>query len=258
MNSALSNRSAVIAVSAAVAAAGLSWWWLRRSEQSVPKAMTGGTLAEHPRTYAYLLEHIDETEEERALRLAVQGQPRAGMMGSPDESAFLRWLLQTLGAKRVIEVGVFRGTTTLQLAKGVGAGGEVVGLDISGAWLDAGGRAAWQASGVADRIKFVEGPAVASLRGLLADGGAGQYDLCFIDADKPNYGEYYELCLALVKTGGIVAIDNTLWHGKLQPLVAGDEESAVIHALNQRIRADARVSAVMLGMADGLYLARKL
>ena len=179
-------------------------------------------------------------------------------MGSPDEASFLRWLLQALGAKRVIEVGVFRGTTTLQLAKGVGAGGEVVGLDISGAWLDAGGRAAWQAAGVADRIKFIEGPAVASLRSLLSAGGAGTFDAAFIDADKNNYREYYELCLQLIKTGGIIAVDNTLWQGKLQPPAPGDEESLVIHALNEHIRADPRVSAVMLGIADGLYLARKI
>ena len=245
---------------AAVVTAVASWLWFRRSaaDESVAKAVAGGTLTTHPSSYSYLMQHVGERAGERALREQVQAQTRARMMGSPDEACFLRWLCELLNARRVVEVGTFRGTTTLQLARGVGAAGEVVALDIDARWLEAGGRAAWAAVGLAPRIRFVEGPAVESMRELLARGGAGAYDLVFIDADKYHYREYYELALQLVRVGGVVAVDNVLWGGRAEAPAPGDLESEVIHRLNDAIRADARVSAVMLGIADGVYLARKL
>jgi predicted O-methyltransferase YrrM len=232
-------------------------------DEHAAKAESGGTLVTHPASYGYLLQHVGEASGERALRQAVQAAPRARMMGSPDEACFLRWLLQALSAGvrrplRAVEVGVFRGTTTLHLARGVGAGGEVVALDVSGAWLEAGGRAAWAAAGMADRIRFVEGPAVASMQRLLAGGGAGTFDLVFIDADKTSYPEYYESALLLLRVGGIVAVDNVLWGGRAEHPPPGDEESQIIHDLNELIRADPRVDACMLGIADGVYFARKL
>lgn len=244
---------------AAAAAAGLLFFWLcRRRDESIAKAVSGGTLVTHPASYHYLLQHIGESGAERAFREVVQGAPRAQMMGSPDEAAYLRWLLEVMQARRVLEVGVFRGSTTLQLARGVGAGGEVVALDVSAAWLETGGRAAWAAAGVESRIRFIEGPATESLRALIEGGAAGSFDFAFIDADKPNYREYYEACLQLLRKGGVVAVDNVLWHGKAEHPPAGDVESQVIHDLNNFIRADARVSAVMTGLADGVYFARKL
>jgi len=230
------------------------------------KAESGGTLVRHPSAFNYLMQHVAEDPADRALRLSVQAQPRARMLGSPDEAAFLRWLLQALAggagvarrALRVVEVGVFRGTTTLQLARAVGSGGEVVALDISGAWLEAGGKAAWAAAGLADRIRFVEGPALGSMQRLLDGGGAGTFDFVFIDADKFLYKEYYEAALILLRKGGVVAVDNVLWDGRAEHPPPGDTESEVIHSLNELIKQDTRVDACMLGIADGVYLARKL
>lgn len=241
---------------AALAGAYALFSWLR--PRSGAKAVVGGTLTTHPETYRYLLEFIGESASERALRESLEAHPRAGMMGSPDEAYLLRFLVELMGARRVIEVGVFRGTTTLQLAQGVGPGGEVQALDVDDSWLEAGGRRAWEAAGVSDRITFTKGPAVASLRSLLASRGAGTFDFVFIDADKGSYSSYYELSLELLRPGGVVAVDNVLWHGKAAHPPAGDVDSQVIHDLNERIRGDSRVKAVMLGIADGVFLARKL
>ena len=248
------------AAAAAFAAGGLLWLYVRRSgrAESAAKAVSGGTLATHPETYSYLMQFVGEAAAELAFRLKVQAEPRAQMMGSPDEAFFLRFFVETMCAKRVVEVGVFRGTTTLQLARGVGPGGVVHALDITSTWLHAGGRAAWEAAGVADRIKFAEGPALESMQRLLADGGAGSVDFVFIDADKSNYRAYYEASLQLLRCGGVVAVDNTLWHGRAEHPPAGDADSHAIHDLNLYIKQDARVSAVMLGIADGVYFARKL
>jgi predicted O-methyltransferase YrrM len=242
----------------AVVAVGAAFELYRRLKfSSQAKSASGGTLVSHPGTYRYLLEFIGETASERALRVALESEPRAIMMGSPDEAYFLKFMLEAMGAKRVVEVGVFRGTTTLQLALGVGPGGEVHALDVDDAWLDAGGRRAWLEAGVSDRIKFVKGPAVASMKALLGS-HRGAIDFVFVDANKSDYLEYYELGIELLRTGGVIAVDNVLWHGKAQDPPAGDADSLVISSLNQRIRADPRVKAVMLGIADGVYLARKL
>lgn len=241
---------------------GLLWWIHRRrgasSDERAAKAVGGSTLATHPETYSYLQRFIGETASERDLRLRLQAEPRAQMMGAPDEAFFLRFLLAALGAKRVVEVGVFRGTTTLQLAHGVGEGGVVHALDVTGEWLRAGGRAAWEAAGVADRIRFTEAPALESMERLLTEGAAGTIDFVFIDADKSSYRGYYEASLQLLRRGGIVAVDNVLWHGRAERPPVGDADSQAIHDLNLFIRDDARVAAVMLGIADGVYFARKL
>jgi predicted O-methyltransferase YrrM len=234
---------------------GIYNWWRPRS---VAKAVGGGTLTTHPRSYRYLLEFIGESDSERALRKALEAETRAGMMGSPDEAYFLRFLVELMGARRVIEVGVFRGTTTLQLAHGVGPGGEVQALDVDDAWLEAGGRRAWEEAGVSDRIAFKKGSAVDSMRALLDGGGRASFDFVFIDADKGNYPHYWDLGLELLRPGGVVAVDNVLWHGRAENPPPGDVDSQTIHDLNERIRSDPRVRAVMLGIADGVYLARKL
>ena len=232
---------------------------LRENSASAAKSRSGGTtLASQPTSYSYLLQHIGESTCDRELRERLECAPRARMVGAPDEAHFFRWLLGALGAKRAIEVGVFRGTTTLQLARGVGVGGEVHALDVDAAWLDAGGRAAWEAAGVADRIRFKEGPAAESLRAMLDAGEEGRFDFAFVDADKGGYDEYYEACLRLLKSGGILAVDNVLWSGLAAFPKPGDEDSLAINRLNTKIRADPRVAAVMLGMADGVYMCRKL
>ena len=244
---------------AAAASATIALLLLLRPPADSAKSRSGGTtLATHPGSYAYLLQHIGEAPSDRAFRESMEAAPRARMLGAPDEACFLRFLLEALGAKRAIEVGVFRGTTTLQLARGVGEGGIVHAFDVDAAWLDAGGRAAWAAAGVGKRVRFTEGPAAAGLRALLNGGARGGFDFAFVDADKGGYDEYYELCLQLLRVGGVLAVDNVLWAGKAQRPPPGDADSAAIAALNEKIKGDDRVAAVMLGMADGVYLVRKL
>ncbi|CAD2222396.1 O-methyltransferase family protein [Angomonas deanei] len=182
------------------------------------------------------------------------------MISSADEYQFLGWFLQTMCARKVIEVGVFRGVTTLALARQLPADGVVRALDISAEYADI-GKKAWEEAGVADKIDFRIGPAAESMRALLAEEGeAGTYDFVYIDANKDQYTEYYELALNLLRSGGVIAVDNTLFHGLVtkEKLITSNSNVKGVHELNERIRTDSRVSAVMTILADGVYFVRKL
>jgi predicted O-methyltransferase YrrM len=215
------------------------------------------TLGAFPQLYPYVMEHINETPVQRRLRVSAATAERSQMMGAPDEAQFFQWLLQLIGAKRVIEVGVFRGSTTLAMALGLPEDGKVVGFDISEEYARM-GKEAWKEANVENKIDFRVGPAKEGLEHLLAAGEAGTYDFAFIDADKENYPEYYELALQLVRRGGVIAVDNVLWGGLvLDPVEAQESHTRAITLLNERIKSDSRVAAVMLPVADGCYLARK-
>ena len=193
-----------------------------------------------------------------ALRQATASHPFARMQISPDEGYFLAFLLRLMGAKRTIEVGVFTGYSALVTALALPEGGTVVALDVSEEFASV-GRPFWEEAGVADRIDLRIAPALETLRALREAGEDGTYDFVFIDADKVNYGAYYEEALALLRPGGVVAVDNALWAGKVAREVAeGDSDTPAIHALNERIHADARVQPCLLAVSDGVYLAQKL
>ena len=216
----------------------------------------GQTLGQFPHLYPYVMEHINDTDADKALRAKIEKSTRAGMMGAPDEAAFLAWLCGLIGAKKVIEVGVFRGSTTLALARAIPSDGKVVGLDVSAEYT-ADGMQAWVEAGVASKIDLRIAPATESLRKMVeTDGEQGTYDLAFIDADKEPYDEYYEQCLKLLRVGGIVAVDNVLWHGAV--LTDEDPASTAIRNLNKKISMDPRVHATLLPIADGVYMCRKL
>ena len=192
------------------------------------------------------------------LRAATAAHPLARMQISPDEGYLLGWLLPLLGARRTVEVGVFTGYSALATALALPADGTVVACDVS-AEFAAVGRPFWEAAGVAGKIDLRIAPALETLRGLREGGGDGTYDFVFIDADKGNYGAYYEEAVELLRPGGVVAVDNVLWGGRVaRPFEAGDADTPAIQALNERIYADPRVDACMLAVSDGLYLARKL
>eukprot|EP01012_Entosiphon_sulcatum_P024759 TRINITY_DN299_c0_g3_i1.p2 TRINITY_DN299_c0_g3~~TRINITY_DN299_c0_g3_i1.p2 ORF type:complete len:277 (+),score=63.17 TRINITY_DN299_c0_g3_i1:46-831(+) len=209
--------------------------------------------------FHYLLLHNPETEDQRALTEVVEKSVFAQMSGSPDEARFLAWLVETLQAKKIVEVGVFMGYTTLTLAKALPADGRVVALDVNEEWTTI-GRRHWEQAGVAHKVDLRIGPAVEAMDALLHDAGEeGTFDLVFIDANKSQYDAYYERALRLLRVGGVVAVDNVLWHGKVVwPAEEHDEDTRAIVSLNDKIRADTRVSATMLGIADGLTLCRKL
>jgi len=231
------------------------------------KAFHPPTISRVPATWAYVNQvSLRQTTLQRELDEAVEHLEHSAMAGCPNEAQFLGFLVELLQARCIVEVGVFRGSTTLTLAQALQARwGEsaaktckVYGLDVSAEYT-ATARAFWQKAHVQDMIELRIQPAIESMRELLTELGEGSVDLVFIDADKMNYGEYYELALKLVKPEvGVIAIDNTLWGGRvLDSDDACSPDTKAIKALNEKIHNDARVSMVLIPMADGLTLCRR-
>jgi len=189
------------------------------------------------------------------LRRTTAELPNANMQIAPEEGALLAMLVQLLPARRILEIGTFTGYSSTAMALAQPPEGQVVCCDVSKEWTDI-ARRAWTDAGVGDRVTLHLGPAVQTLDGLLAADEAGTYDLAFIDADKENYDNYYERALRLVRAGGLIAIDNVLWSGRVADPTEHDESTDAIRALNAKIAADERVDVVMLPVADGLTLAR--
>ncbi|HEX6139885.1 MAG TPA: class I SAM-dependent methyltransferase, partial [Candidatus Limnocylindria bacterium] len=160
---------------------------------------------------------------------------------------------------RVLEVGTFTGYSSTAMALALPADGRIVCCDVSEEWT-AVARRTWADAGVADRCELRLGPAVETLDGLLVDGefGPGSFDLAFIDADKPSYDAYYERCVELVRPGGLVTLDNTLWSGRVADPSVSDESTVAIRTLNARIAADPRVEPLIVPVGDGLTIARVL
>ena len=196
------------------------------------------------------------TPVQERLRTETQALPQAGMQIGPDQGLFLGLLVRMLDARRVVEVGTFTGYSALAMAMALPPGGRVLCCDISQEYT-AIARRYWKEAGVENRIELRLGPARETLTGVLAAEGPASQDLAFIDADKTGYDVYYELCLQLVRPGGIIAIDNVLWSGKVADPAVKDADTAALRALNLKIRDDQRVDAVVLTVGDGLTLARR-
>jgi caffeoyl-CoA O-methyltransferase len=180
---------------------------------------------------------------------------RSGSMQvAPEEGALLALLVRLLRARRVLEVGTYTGYSSTAMALALPADGRLVCCDVSREWTDI-ARAAWAEAGVADRIELNLAPALETLDRLVADGGEGTFDLAFIDADKPGYDGYYERALRLVRPGGVIAIDNVLWGGRVADPSVQDASTSAIRALNDKIAADERVDPVLTTVGDGLTLA---
>jgi predicted O-methyltransferase YrrM len=189
------------------------------------------------------------------LRRATATMPNAGMQIAPEEGSLLAMLVRLLPARHILEVGTFTGYSSTAMALAQPPDGRIVCCDVSQEWTDV-ARRAWADAGVADRVTLRLGPAAETLDRLLAAGDEGSFDLAFIDADKPSYDTYYESALRLVRAGGLIAIDNVLWSGRVADPSDHDEPTEAIRALNAKIAADERVDVVMLPIADGLTLAR--
>lgn len=206
----------------------------------------------------YVLAHcVSETREQRLLREATLAMPECPMLAGTDQVRFMQWLVALTGARRIIEVGVFTGYTTLSLAAAAGEGARVVALDVSREFTDV-GRPFWRDAGVDGRIELRIGPAADSMRAMVAAGEAGTHDFCFIDADKTGYDTYYELALQLLRPGGVIAVDNVLWSGRVVDEADQSADTVALRALNDKIAADKRVDISMLPISDGVTLARKL
>ena len=219
--------------------------------------MSNRTLALTDDLYAYVVaEGVRESAAARRLREETARMPMAVMQISPEQGALMQMLVRLLGARRTLEVGTFTGYSALVVAEALPADGRLIACDVSAEWT-AIGRRYWAEAGVAERIDLRLRPAVETLDALLAGGGKGSFDFAFIDADKSNYDAYYERSLALLRQGGLIGIDNTLWSGAVIDAARNDADTAAIRAINRKIRQDSRVDMVLLPVGDGLTLARK-
>ncbi len=207
--------------------------------------------------YEYLLSvSLREPDVMRRLRQQTQLLPEANMQIAPDQAQFMQMLVHLLGASQTIEVGVFTGYSALAVALALPETGRMVACEIEEKWPRI-GQPYWKEAGVADKIDLRIAPARDTLTALLDEGGANSYDFAFIDADKEQYITYYELCLQLVRPGGLIAIDNTLWDGKVARPDNREPETEAIRNLNKHLLEDDRIELCLLTIADGLTLARK-
>ena len=197
-----------------------------------------------------------ESPLQRRLRDETAALPMGTMQISADQGALFALLVRTIGARRAIEIGTFTGYSALAVASALPADGKLICCDINDEWTRI-GRRYWDEAGVSQRIDLRLGPALVTLDALLRDAGANAYDFAFIDADKSNYDAYYEACLKLVRAGGLIALDNMLWGGKVAQPDAHDEDTDALRALNAKIRDDKRVDACLLTVGDGVMLVRR-
>jgi caffeoyl-CoA O-methyltransferase len=196
-----------------------------------------------------------ETPLQAELRKETMRLPNGQMMTPPDVAALLGLLVRIAGAKRAIEVGTFTGYGSLAIASALPDDGQLICCDISEEWTAIGKRT-WQRAGVAGRIDLRLAPATETLAKLAA-AEAGRFDFAFIDADKGGYDAYYELCLTLMRPGGVIALDNMLWYGAVADKRVRDPDTRALRALNEKISKDERVDACLLSIGDGVMVARK-
>ena len=209
-------------------------------------------------TYDYMTAvSLREPEILRRLREETASHPKSSMQISPDQGQFMALLVQLLGAKKTLEVGVFTGYSSLCVALALPADGRVVACDVSEEFTSI-ARRYWQEAGVANKITLHLAPALETLDRLLNEGQAGSFDFAFIDADKANYDNYYERALQLVRRGGLIAIDNVLWSGRVADSKNQEDDTNAIRRFNQNLCRDGRVALSMLSVADGVTLALKL
>ena len=219
--------------------------------------MSKQTIGLDDRLYNYLLSvSLREPEILRQLRQETNNHPQAIMQISPEQSQFMALLVQLVGAKKTLEVGVFTGYSSLSVALALPPDGKIIACDVSEEYT-AIARRYWQKAGVADKIDLRIAPALETLDRLLADGQAQTFDFAFIDADKVNYEGYYERSLQLVRPGGLIAIDNVLWGGKVADSQFQNSSTLAIRALNQKLHHDERIILSLVPIADGLTLALK-
>ena len=205
----------------------------------------------------YLLAHgVRESAVMRRLREETARHEMGMMQISAEQGALMALLVQATGARRALEIGVFTGYSALVVADAMGADGRLTALDVNAEYTEI-ARRFWAEAGLAEGIELRLGDARESLAVLRREGLDGAYDFAFIDADKSGYDIYYEQCLALVRPGGLILIDNTFYMGRIAEPERWQESGAVVDALNKKIKGDERVTIVMLPIGDGLTICRK-
>ena len=200
----------------------------------------------------YIHEHsVREPEILRELRAATASVPHSGMQIGADQGQLMALLVQAIGARNCLEIGTYTGYSALAVALALPEDGRIVCCDISAEWT-AIGKPFWKKAGVEKKIDLRIGPALKTLKKL-----KGPFDFVFIDADKGNYDNYYEACLPMVRRGGIIAVDNTLWSGWVADSARRDDDTLALRAFNDKLHRDERVALSLLSLGDGVTLALK-
>jgi len=192
----------------------------------------------------------------RRLRDETAAHPEAQCQITPEQGQFMGLLVRLIHARKTLEVGVFTGYSSLSVALALPADGKVVACDVSPEFT-AVARRYWKEAGVDGKIELRLAPALQSLDALIAEGQAGTFDFAFIDADKENYHTYFERALVLVRPGGVITVDNVLWHGKVIDPQVNDTDTLAIREFNRRLHTDQRIWISMVTIADGLTVAMK-
>jgi predicted O-methyltransferase YrrM len=207
--------------------------------------------------YRYLVEHsLRDHPVLRELREETAKLPQAVMQIGPDQGQFMALLTRLTGAKRCLEIGVFTGYSSLSVALALPEDGSIVACDVSEEWTSV-ARRYWKKAGVEHKIDLRLGPAVGTLDTLISLRQAGRFDMAFIDADKGSYLAYYERCLELVRAGGLIVVDNTLWSGDVADASNQKPDTVSLRAFNDALHHDERIDLALLPVGDGVTLARK-
>ncbi len=219
--------------------------------------MSNRTLAINDRVYDYLISaSVQESEVLIRLREETAKEPLANMQIAPEQGQFMALLVELLDVRRAIEIGTFTGYSALRIAMSMPEDGYLICCDNSRAW-SAVARRYFAEAGLADRIDLRVAAALDTLNDLLKQGQAGTFDFAFIDADKENYENYYERCLKLMRPGGLIAVDNTLWGGSVADPDNQEPDTLAIRRFNEKLYKDDRISLSLVPIGDGLTLARK-
>jgi len=219
--------------------------------------MSRQTLTLDDRLYRYLLDvSLREPAVLKRLREETAAHPKAEMQIAPEQGQFMALLVRLMDARRILEVGVFTGYSSLAMALALPPDGRLVACDVSDEFT-AVARRYWAEAGVGGRIELRLAPAIETLDGLIAAGEAGRFDLVFLDADKESYDAYYERSLTLLRAGGLVVIDNVLQEGQVAETSVRTSPVVAVRRLNEKLHGDERIDLSLLPIADGLTLARK-
>lgn len=219
--------------------------------------MSRRTLSVTDDIHRYLIEHsVREHEVLARLREATAQTPDPELQIAPEQGQFMALLARLMGARRCIEIGTFTGYSSLAVALALPDEGRLIACDVSQEWTSI-ARRFWREAGVAHKIDLRLQPAERTLTELIAAGGANQFDFAFIDADKTGYTGYYEQLLRLLRPGGLIVADNTLWSGRVAAMDAPDEDTAALRVFNDKLHADQRIDLSLVPIGDGVTLARK-
>ncbi|ANV83586.1 SAM-dependent methyltransferase [Picosynechococcus sp. PCC 7003] len=220
--------------------------------------MTRSSLSLDAPLYDYLLRiSLKEHPVLQELREITAQHPAARMQIAPEQGQLMAWLVQLMGAKKTLDIGVFTGYSALVVALALPEDGKVIACDRDPR-PTAIAQTYWEKAGVAEKIELRLAPALETLDSLLADDQAGTFDFAFIDADKGNYLNYFERSLKLLRVGGVIAVDNVLWSGRVADPADQDKRTEKIRAFNEALYNDPRICLTVLPVADGLTLACKL